>query len=325
MASGSPRNPRSTATDHPRHPPFDPLGNELTGYLPAGKLVPFLAGIRTAGHFSLGKNEDAPLLVALVSLEAVCGQLQAGERILGDRIRALVSAVRDFEFGRTPAELRPMPDAVREQFLELLDVLTSETALSNAVRDQVLSAVTDFCRETHFQVLPEKWSFEGEVSVDPNSPRGDEIARSAEAEQVVFHGTVQLGRRYVEMLGLAEADHLVRPPKVFRSAGTEPPEYQTLAAMLDDMASRCEREPIWESARRTVADLTQNLRDWPRRALTNELEDIVVFFHLDYRDKLAELVKREPCWSSRQATTRPNSCSHSATTTRETKVKSTSS
>jgi len=41
-----PRNLRSTATDHPRHPPFDPLGNELTGYLPAGKLVPFLAGIR---------------------------------------------------------------------------------------------------------------------------------------------------------------------------------------------------------------------------------------------------------------------------------------
>lgn len=121
----------------------------------------------SAGHFSLGKKGDAPLLVALVSLEAVCGQLQAGERILGDRIRALVSAARDFEFGRTPAELRPMPDAVRERFLELLDVLTSETALSNAVRDQVLSAVTDFCRETHFQVLPEKWSFEGEVSVDP--------------------------------------------------------------------------------------------------------------------------------------------------------------
>lgn len=245
-----------------------------------------------AGHFSLGARKDAPLLAALVPLEAVCGRLEARERMLADRARCLVGAVRDFEFGRTSTELRGMPDAVREAFLELLDVLTSETALSNAVRDQVLSALTDFCRETRFRILPGNWSFEAEASIDPNLP-GGEIAVSAEAEQVVFHETVPLGRRYALRLGLAEADRPVRPAEIFRSAGPEPPEYRTLEAMLDEIASRCAREPAWEAIRPTVEELTQNLCDWPRRALSNELDDRVVFFHLDYWDKLAALVKRE--------------------------------
>lgn len=245
------------------------------------------------GHFSLGARKDAPLLAALIPLEAVCGRLEAGERVLGDRARTLVSAVRDFEFRRTSAELRGMPDAVREPFLELLDVLTSETALSNAVRDQVLSALTDFCRETRFQILPGNWSFEAEASIDPNLP-GGEIAVSAEAEQVVFHETVPLGRRYAVRLGLAEADRPVRPAEVFRSAGPEPPEYRTLLAMLDEMALRCAREPAWESVTTTVKELTQNLRDWPRQALKkDELDAGIVCFHRDYWDKLAALVKRE--------------------------------